>query len=692
MSDFTINDINKDFINEYINLFHLISSVMHVPLYSFTSISLKEKSVCFTTKSKDKNNLSLSRKKIKKKAKEDLDKLLEASKHSVSKKTNCSSVKLLSKEDIFLEFKKFFTKHKNHIYKEITNYFKEISGDDFSFSFVEDNNNLIVVIEYNGDSFEYKVNLNKIDMETLLSGSNFSRPKIISTLNSNIKKFINTTISPSFVKKYWNESEEKRKLKCKIISNINRFLNSCYNNKYKFWEEGGNITITYNGRKYKTGITLIHLVDVDKFIKLTQKYEGLEIPAFDLSFKNVEYFDFISDIANDVKERLKDLKLVTDYSNWGNINDIINDAFRIYNNNAFIFFNGYSKAKGKNIKCYSYFDDLDTIYIESKLQNITYNFKTDTVDVKNTKEYSSFLDLINNKDYVECKNFWNDITSSKPYSFQYRKGKGVLFGDVELNITDKIKDYTIVKQIKINSFNDSVNLWKREIVKIFKDLDFRFEKYGDVLKTDFLAANPDITDNFLVLDILGLLKQNSWIEKNDVVKILKGKSKVENINDYSYFGKYSLLSDNEILKTLEDLEKKELIISILDDNFSIKDHHYYNYLNPDLSSLRLNLDDKIQNEEILTDTESLYMLNQILSKESLTLNDYIKMFSLFNNIRFASRHLGDILSIFKLAPSKLKNKEESDSLNIFLKMKLCSDTSVNKKKIIQRIIYSDKFN
>lgn len=683
MSDFTINDINKDFINEYINLFQLISSVKHFPLYSFTSMTLKEKSVCFTSKSKEGKNISFPINKIKRKAKEDFKKILNDNKVEIDKLQKNKSPK---------ELKPFFIKHKNYIYKGITDYFKEISENDFSFSFVEDNDNLIVNIKYNLDTFEYKINLKEIDVDTLLGGNNFSRPKIISTLNSSIKKFINTTVSPSFVKKYWNESEEKRKLKCRIISNINRFLNSCYNNKYKFWEEGGNITITYNGRKYKTGITLIHLVDIDKFIKITQKYDGLEIPTCDLSFKNVEYFDFISDIANNIKEKLNGLKLVLDYSNWDNINETINKAFSNYNNNAFIFFNGYAKAKGKNIKCYSYFDDLDTIYIESKLQNITYNFKTDKVDVKNTKEYDLFLDLVNNEDYVECKNFWDDITSSKPYSFQYRKGKGVLFGDVELNITDKIKDYTIVKQIKINSFNDSVNLWKREIVKIFKDLDFRFEKYGDVLKTDFLAANPDITDNFLVLDILGLLKQNSWIEKNDVVKILKGKSKVENINDYSYFGKYSLLNDNEILKTLEDLEKKELIISILGDKFAIKDHHYYNYLNPDLSSLRLNLDDKIQNEEILTDTESLYMLNQILSKESLTLNDYIKMFSLFNNIRFASRHLGDILSIFKLAPSKLKNKEESDSLNIFLKMKLCSDTSVNKKKIIQRIVYSDKYN
>ncbi len=77
----------------------------------------------------------------------------------------------------------------------------------------------------------------------------------------------------------------------------------------------------------------------------------------------------------------------------------------------------------------------------------------------------------------------------------------------------------------------------------------------------------------------------------------------------------------------------------------VKDIHYYDYLNINISSLTLKLNDKIQNEEILTDTESLYMLNNILKKQSLTLKDYINIFSLFNNIRFTSRYLTDILKL-----------------------------------------------
>lgn len=86
------------------------------------------------------------------------------------------------------------------------------------------------------------------------------------------------------------------------------------------------------------------------------------------------------------------------------------------------------------------------------------------------------------------------------------------------------------------------------------------------------------------------------------------------------------------------------------------------------------------------------MLNNILKKQSLTLKDYINIFSLFNNIRFTSRYLTDILSIFKLAPTRLKNKDEAESLTSFLKMNLCADIDINKKKVIQKILYSDKEN
>lgn len=179
--------------------------------------------------------------------------------------------------------------------------------------------------------------------------------------------------------------------------------------------------------------------------------------------------------------------------------------------------------------------------------------------------------------------------------------------------------------------------------------------------------------------------------KDDIINIFKGRCKVGNLNYDNYFGKYTLLSDDEILKTLDILEKKK-IIENFDGKFIIKDLHYYDYLNPNISSLTLELNDKIQNEEILTDTESLYMLNNILKKQSLTLKDYINIFSLFNNIRFTSRYLTDILSIFKLAPTRLKNKDEAESLTSFLKMNLCADIDINKKKVIQKILYSDKEN
>ena len=669
MYEKNIEDISG-FLNEYEHLRGYLGS-NKVLRKDIKSIIIRKNNIKITLI--DGKLCSFSNKKFKRNVKKDFDKILK--KYSITEEMPINGA---------LEF---FNKYRNDICDGVKSYFKDNFEDEFVLNFRETEKAVVIGIKYKENILNYDISYANLNDPKCKDGENFSRPRIKTFIISKLCIFIN-----NIIEKYWDKDEELKKLENKIFKNITSLLNIFYNDKYAFLIEGDFIIIKYNDIKYNTNIRILDFINIDNLCKVNKYPDetGIIYYIYELTLKNNEYFDFIFNITNQVKKQLDKVKLLITYKDYDEINEVIGESFKLYRDNALIIFNGIQKAKIKNKKVYAYFNDLDTIYIENELQTIKYNLKTKDKMCIYSEQYESLLKLINSQEHRECFDFFKEMINSNSYSFSYRKGKGILFGDLEVNITDKISGYNIIKQIKIAPYTNSVILWKREIVKLFKDLDIRFKKYDEVLRLDFLDKNSNIKDNFLVLDILGLLKQNS-LAKDDIINIFKGRCKVGNLNYDNYFGKYTLLSDDEILKTLDILEKKK-IIENFDGKFIIKDLHYYDYLNPNISSLTLELNDKIQNEEILTDTESLYMLNNILKKQSLTLKDYINIFSLFNNIRFTSRYLTDILSIFKLAPTRLKNKDEAESLTSFLKMNLCADIDINKKKVIQKILYSDKEN
>lgn len=589
---------------------------------------------------------------------------------SLKQKTQNDEIKLI------VSFKNFLLTEKKNIEKYINNFFKfNLLFENFKILLTKKDECLKISYNY-GKTYKKEISFYSFRINEQIYGTNgkYKLDTICNILVEQLQNFINENKNNIMQNKGSLSKDAidilKTDFRKYIVNKVEKELYSI-SNRILIKDENY-IYCKVKQRDANSKLTL------DNYIFPNQdfKYNNGKIET-----KEDEII-YIQNLANKIYGDLQKQKLYFDICMNIEMKKLAISLFNKYIVKVNTCLNGLKKINLSFDEYYSYFNDVNTLYLETDifivknhLGSFSYFYKDNIGD---------YLEQTNTNDYKNCYDYI--LKHLEGYILEYKFGYGLLNGTTTFSIKKSYWQETYEFTMQLPSYLDSN--WQNEFLQQISQIKISINEEHKNKMLTFEEQYNEIVGYYLVRDIIRILnlnKKNKYITIDIITKELRNKQNSELSlhieNQGIYKGIITSKNVEYFIKKLINYKFVKKNKKYIEDNiletYTLKDG-YENLLTPQCCT-EIEIKNKIEQNLSLTDDESYCLFKSMQNKTNIEIGDYIDLLNCVNSYGFISYHKEDFIEFMKNSPKEFL---------LFLDMKKSCEKNELNKKIFDKILTS----